>query len=62
MYRQYEDPAMLEERLDRLDIEMQDAIAHEDEELQIRIAEEIAETKDRLNFAWQDDEYDGYDY
>ena len=62
MYRQYEDPAMLEELLDRLDIEMQEAIALADEELQMRIAEEIAETKDRLNFAWQDDEYDGCDY
>lgn len=56
MYRQYEDPAMLEELLDRLDIEMQDAIAHDDEERQISIAEEIAEVRDRLNFAWQDDE------
>ena len=56
MYRQYEDPAMLEELLDRLDIDMQDAIAHDDEERQIRIAEEIAEVRDRLNFAWQDDE------
>ena len=56
MYRQYEDPAMLEELLDRLDIDMQDAIAHEDEDLQIRIAEEIAEVRDRLNFAWQDNE------
>ena len=25
-------------------------------------AEELAELNDRLNFAWQDDEYDGYDY
>ena len=54
MYRQYESPAMLEELLDRLDIDMQEAIAHDDEELQIRIAEEIAEVRDRLNFAWQD--------
>lgn len=61
MYRQYEDPTMLEELLDRLDIDMQDAIAHDDEERQISIAEEIAEVRDRLNFAWQDEaETEGY--
>lgn len=55
MYRQYENPEMLEALLDRLDISMQEAIANDDEDLQIRIAEEIAEVRDRLNFAWQDD-------
>lgn len=58
MYRQYEDPYQLERLLESLEIEMQDAIAREDEDRQIAIAEEIAEVRDRLNFAWQDDEYD----
>ena len=56
MYRQHENPTMLEELLDRLDIDMQDAIAHNDEDRQISIAEEIAEVRDRLNIAWQDNE------
>ena len=61
MYRQYEDPYTLEEILDRLDIEMQEAIAKDDEQLQIEIALEIAEIRDRINYAWQDDEYDSYE-
>ena len=56
MYRQYEDPYMLERKIERLEIEMQEAIAHDDEDLQISIGEELAELNDRLNFAWQDDE------
>lgn len=62
MYRSYEDPHTIERLLERAEIEMQEAIARGDEEAQISIGEEIAELNDRLNFAWQDDEYDGYDY
>lgn len=62
MYRQYEDPYQIEHQIESLEISMQEAIAMDDEDLQISIAEELAELKDRLNFAWQDDEYDGYDY
>lgn len=62
MYRQYEDPYQIEHQIESLELEMQEAIAMDDEDLQISIAEELAELKDRLNFAWQDDEYDGYDY
>lgn len=62
MYRQYEDPNKIEQQIEMLEIEMQEAIAMDDEDRQISISEELAELNDRLNFAWQDDEYDGYDY
>lgn len=62
MYRQYEDPNKIEHQIEMLEIEMQEAIALDDEDRQISISEELAELNDRLNFAWQDDEYDGYDY
>ena len=52
MYRQYENPYKLEKLLD----EAKQRLAENpcDEEL----AFEVAELKDRINFAWQDDEYD----
>ena len=62
MYRQYEDPNKIEHQIEMLESEMQEAIALDDEDRQISISEELAELNDRLNFAWQDDEYDGYDY
>lgn len=49
MYRRYEDPYKLEEQLAEL---------HADNPDNIDLAIEIAELKDRINFAWQDDEYD----
>lgn len=57
MYRNYEDPRALEEMLK----EAEDKLAKnpEDEDL----AMDVAELRDRVNFAWQDEEYDnGYDY
>ena len=56
MYRQYEDPYEIERKLERAEIEMQEAIAIGDEQMQIDLAEEIAELNERLNFAWQDAE------
>lgn len=58
MYRQYEDPYVIERQIESLEIDMQEAISAGDEDWQISIAEELAELRDRLNFAWQDDEYD----
>ena len=52
MYRQYEDPYALEERLAELQRELAENPL--DEEL----AFEVQELKDRINFAWQDDEFD----
>ena len=58
MYRQYEDPYEIEKLIERAEIEMQEAIAMNDEDAQISIAQELAELNDRLNYAWQDDECD----
>ncbi len=59
MYRQYEDPYKLEKQLKELKEEYRQAIEEgEDEATLIGYAWEIAELNDRVNFAWQDDEYD----
>lgn len=52
MFRQYENPNKLQQQLEEL--ERQYAENPEDVDLCI----EIAVLKDRINFAWQDDEYD----
>ena len=60
MYRQYEDPWKLEDRLDaareRLEIAKQEDPDNDDRI--IDLLEEIEELKERINFAWQDQEYD----
>lgn len=62
MYRQYENPYSLENQLKELEAELQEAYAlGTDMEDLIDLQIEIADLKDRINFAWQDDEYDGYD-
>lgn len=62
MYRQYENPYELENRLEELKRELHKAYAMgADAENLIDLHMEIADLKDRINFAWQDDEYDGYD-
>ena len=58
MYRQHEDPYEIEKLIERAEIEMQEAIVMNDEDAQISIAQELAELHDRLNYAWQADEYD----
>ena len=50
MYRSYEDPHKLEEKLK----EEEEMLAKDPEN--IEIACEVAELKERVNFAWQDDE------
>ena len=52
IYRQYENPYTLEERLE--DAKRRLAENPYDEDL----ANKVAELKERINFAWQDDEYD----
>ena len=54
MYRQHEDPYVLEQRL----AELKEQRIHnpEDEDLAI----EIHGLEERINFAWQDDEYEDY--
>lgn len=55
MYRQYENPHTLEEQLKELQAQY---AAETDEDVLIDLAQEIEELKERINFAWQDDEYD----
>ena len=59
MYRQYENPYKLEEQLKQRKVEYQMALAENaDEDILINIAEDISDLEERVNFAWQDDEYD----
>ena len=58
MYRQYENPYSLEEMLAQL--KRQRAKTTDIDEI-MYLDEEIADLKDRINFAWQDDEDDQYD-
>jgi hypothetical protein len=59
MFRQYEDPFELQERLDFLQGELEWAKRVDyDEDYIIDLEMEIYELKDRINFAWQDIEYD----
>lgn len=59
MYRAYENPSALEELLDERKSEYHARLeAGESIEDLIDLQCEIAELEDRINFAWQDDEYD----
>ena len=52
MYRQYENPHTLEERLEEAKRRLAKNPYDED------LCNEVAELKEHINFAWQDDEYD----
>ena len=56
MYRQYENPRELEKQRDQLRCVVIDENTTEDE--LIALHEELMELNDRINFAWQDEEYD----
>lgn len=60
MYRQYENPNLLQARLDNLIAEFDDIMASGkvDDELYYDYHERISDLKERINFAWQDKEYD----
>ncbi len=59
MYRQYENPYTLEEQLEEVRAQIAEAIQNgADPEDLIGLYEDEADLKDRINFAWQDDEYD----
>ena len=59
MYRQYENPYELNKYLCELEAEF-DTRFENGESLEdlINLAEDIATLKERINFAWQDEEYD----
>ena len=52
MYRQYENPYTLEQQL----AEAEKRLAENPDDGDLY--NEVAELKDRINFAWQDDEYE----
>ena len=60
MYRQYEDPRSLEKQLEELLARKEQIIAageYDDDAIEYFALEE-AELRERINFAWQDEEYD----
>lgn len=59
MFRQYEDPYALQEELERRQESYERRVAEgEDIDSLIDAMLYIEELKDRINFAWQDIEYD----
>lgn len=58
MFRTYENPVKLQDMLNDL---IEQRGYDMDEDSWISLEQEIAELEERINFAWQDDEYDGYD-
>lgn len=58
MYRQYENPNTLGIQLEKLKEEYCTAVEHNaDEDILINLHMDIAELEERINHAWQDDEY-----
>ena len=63
MYRQYEDPYKLEQQLAEAKAIYRRAIEEKaDEDVLMDLAIEIHELEERVNFAWQDDEYESEGY
>ena len=59
IYRQYEDPYKLEDKLAELKEEYCKAVEEgTDENVLINLQMDINELEERINFAWQDQEYD----
>ena len=60
MYRQYEDPRALEKRLEDAKTALEEAKHEEvvDFEWLCELAERVSELEERVNFAWQDDEFE----
>lgn len=62
MYRQYENPGKVRKMLEAAEEELARAKEEDPEnidiDLIIDLANEVESLKERLNFAWQDDEHD----
>lgn len=59
MYRQYEDPYKLEKQLKELRLEYNNAKENNaDEDILVELSQDVHELEERINFAWQDDEYE----
>lgn len=58
MYRSYENPYELELQLKELKQQYYDAkVSNADDDILIDLSIEISSLEERINFAWQDDEY-----
>ena len=59
MYRQYEDPYVLEDKLAEAKALYRRAVEEGiDEDILMDMSMEIHELEERVNFAWQDNEYE----
>ena len=58
MYRTYENPWVLEDLLEAARARLEEAKQSDDDDAIVWAAEEVHELEERVNFAWQDDEYD----
>lgn len=60
MYRRYEDPWKLEDRLENAEKELEQAKEEDPENIDriIDLVNEVESLRERVNFAWQDQEYD----
>ena len=59
MYRRYEDPYALEKQLAEAKAEYAQAVANgADDEVLIDMSMDINELEERVNHAWQDDEFE----
>lgn len=60
MYRRYEDPWMLEDRLAEAEVRLENAKDDPtiDDDALIDYYLDVEELKDRVRFAWDDQEYD----
>ncbi len=58
MYRQYENPHDLQMLLKEAEFRLAEAGARDDLDAVIDLHNEVESLKERINFAWQDIEYD----
>ncbi len=60
MYRQYEEPRALERQLEdaRRQLEFEKRKKNADWEMVADLHEKVADLEERVNFAWQDQEFD----
>ena len=60
MYRQYEDPRKLEKMLEDARTQLETAKQEDPDDVDrlIDLCQEVESLKERVNFAWQDEEYD----
>ena len=60
MYRQYENPITVQAMLDKARRELEEAKATDPDDIDrlIDLSNEVATLEERVNFAWQDEEYD----